>query len=285
MLVVFTDLDGTLLERRTCSWAAARPALRRLAQLRVPLVFCSSKTRAEILFWRRRLGNRHPFIAENGGGIFIPPGYFAVPKNLPLSGGLFTVALGSPYARLRAEFVRLRRLLGADVRGFGDMTAAEIAARTGLTLHQARLARQRDFDEPFVFCAEEDKRFLRAIEAAGRSWTRGELYHLKGDHDKGRAIRLLLERYSPEQGSKGPRSGKAVLSAGLGDGLNDLPMLREVDRSFLVGLPGGGHAAGIDFPGLIRTRGAGPAGWNEAVMVLLDEFFPGRAGKEKGERE
>lgn len=272
MLVVFTDLDGTLLEGRGCSHEAARPALRRLARLRVPLVFCSSKTRAELLFWRRRLRNRHPFVSENGGGVFIPAGYFPGRERLPRAGGLAALPLGVPYARLRREFVALRQRLGADVRGFGDMSASEVAALTGLTRQQARLAQQRDFSEPFVFAAGEEPRFLRAIEAAGRNWTRGELYHLMGGHDKGRAVSLLLARYR----RLGP-----VRSAALGDGLNDLPMLRAVERPFLVRRPGG-FAPGVDFPGLARTRAVGPAGWNEALMALLDEIgaaaAPGRDG-------
>ncbi len=284
MLVIFTDLDGTLLEQGTCSWTAARPALRRLARLQVPLVFCSSKTRAEILFWRRRLGNGHPFISENGGGIFMPPGTVAGIKGLPLTDGLATVALGSPYARLRAEFVRLRQQLGVPVRGFGDMSVAEVAALTGLSLFQARLARQRDFDEPFVFTGGDPGRFLRAIEASGRSWTRGEIYHLLGNHDKGRAVGILLGRYRKQHGREGRRRGQPVVSAALGDALNDLPMLRRVDRPFLVGRSGGGHAAGVDLPGLVRTRGSGPAGWNEAVMALLDELAAGKAAQRRGPR-
>lgn len=265
-LVIFTDLDGTLLSERTYSWSAARPALRRLARLRVPLVFCSSKTRAEILFWRRRLDNGHPFISENGGGIFIPRGYFPGLQGLPLTDGLATIALGIPYARLREEFSALRQKLGAGVQGFGDMTIAEISTLTGLPRAQAALARQRDFDEPFIFTAGSDARFLRAIEAAGRHWTRGRLQHLMGAHDKGRAVRLLIERFA--------RQGKAVASAALGDALNDLPMLQAVDHAFLVRRGDGGFASGVDFPGLTRTRGAGPAGWNEAVMALLDGLGP-----------
>lgn len=264
VLVVFTDLDGTLLSERTYSWVEARPALRRLARLRVPLVFCSSKTRAEILFWRRRLGNSHPFISENGGGIFIPKDYFPGRRGLPLTDGLACIAMGTPYACLRKEFTALRRELGADVRGFGDMTIAEISALTGLPQAQAALARQRDFDEPFIFTAGSGAHFLKAIEAAGRQWTRGRLQHLMGGHDKGRAVRLLIERFALGK--------EAVISAALGDGFNDLPMLQAVDHPFLVRQADGGFASGVDFPGLTRTREAGPAGWNEAIMALLDEL-------------
>ena len=277
MLVIFTDLDGTLLAERTFSWAAAAPALRRVAQLRVPLVFCSSKTRAEILFWRRRLDNAHPFISENGGGVFIPPGYFTGLENFPVSDGLVTMALGSPYARLREEFATLRQRLGVAVRGFGDMTASEISTLTGLPLEQAELARQRDFDEPFIFHAGADARFLRAIEESGRHWTSGRLQHLMGDHDKGRAVRLLIERFSGEW--------ETVESAALGDGFNDLPMLQVVEHPFLIRRSGGSFAADVDLPGLSRTRGEGPAGWNEAVMALLAGRLPvGAEGDRKARR-
>jgi len=32
--------------------------------------------RKEIEYYRKKLDNNHPFISENGGGIFIPKGYF-----------------------------------------------------------------------------------------------------------------------------------------------------------------------------------------------------------------
>jgi predicted mannosyl-3-phosphoglycerate phosphatase (HAD superfamily) len=103
-----------------------------------------------------------------------------------------------------------------------------------------------------------------------------------GDHDKGRAVRILLQRYARERGPHGPRRGDPVCSAGIGDGLNDLPMLRSVDRPFLVRRPGGRFDDDADFPGLARTRGEGPAGWNEAVMALLDEIGPAAPAAGKG---
>ncbi|HLF86164.1 MAG TPA: HAD hydrolase family protein, partial [Nitrospiria bacterium] len=71
-----TDLDGTLLHPKTYSFDAARPALTLIKERRIPLILCSSKTRGEIELYRKWLGNQHPFISENGGGIFIPRGYF-----------------------------------------------------------------------------------------------------------------------------------------------------------------------------------------------------------------
>lgn len=47
-MVVFSDLDGALLDHETYEFDAARPALDRLRRDGVPLVLCTSKTRAEV---------------------------------------------------------------------------------------------------------------------------------------------------------------------------------------------------------------------------------------------
>ena len=73
--VIFTDLDGTLLDHHTYSYDAARPALERLRKSEIPLIMVSSKTRIEIEVLRTEIGNREPFIPENGGAIFIPDDY------------------------------------------------------------------------------------------------------------------------------------------------------------------------------------------------------------------
>ncbi len=259
--IVFTDLDGTLLDQADYSFAAARPALGLIREREIPLVLCSSKTRAEIEELRSRLNNEHPFVAENGGGIFIPRGCFSVPFEAEDFDGYRLVRLGLPYAEIRRRFAALREKTGAKVRGFGDMSDAEVAELTGLPLAEAALARRRDFDETFVFDGPIDESFLKAIEAGGLHWTRGQYFHILGDHDKGRAVQLLLSLYQREYG--------AVASIGLGDGLNDLPMLRAVDRPVLVRHPDGGFDARIDLPGLIRTQQPGPSGWNDAVLQLL----------------
>ncbi|HEY7818443.1 MAG TPA: HAD hydrolase family protein, partial [Vicinamibacteria bacterium] len=85
-LVLFSDLDGSLLDSETYEFEAASDALRELSLRSVPLVLCTSKTKAECAPLRRRLKNRHPFIVENGAGIVIPPGYFGpgTPRRIDL---------------------------------------------------------------------------------------------------------------------------------------------------------------------------------------------------------
>lgn len=261
-VLVFTDLDGTLLDPVNYSFAAALAALEALRTQGIALVLCSSKTRAEMMLYRQRLDNNHPFIVENGGGVYLPSGYFATPivsdHTLP---GFERITLGTPHAEIRRQFVALRAQTGARVRGFTDMDVAEIAALTGLDAEQAALARQREFDEPFVFDGPVDAGFFQAIKSVGLNWTEGRLHHMLGQHDKGRAVRLLKALYELEHG--------AMTTLGLGDGPNDLPMLRAVDHAVLVRHPDGLANASLQLAGLTTTHHPGPAGWNDAVLDFL----------------
>jgi len=74
--VIFTDLDGTLLELETYSYAKALPSINYLRKKGIPIVFCSAKTRAEQEVYRKELQINDPFIVENGGAVFVFQGYF-----------------------------------------------------------------------------------------------------------------------------------------------------------------------------------------------------------------
>ena len=266
--VLFTDLDGTLLDAETYSWEAAKPALRRLEERAVPWILCTSKTRTELEPLRRALGHRHPFIVENGGAILIPEGYFTVPFTADqLADGYRTIRIGIPYPLLRAALKAIAEETGTVVNGFGDMHENEIARRTGLSAAAAGLAKTREYDEPFIVEGRPERRqtVLNRIESRGYRWTKGgRFYHLTGDNNKGRAVRIASEIYRRQYGS--------IVTVGLGDSLNDLPMLAVVDRTVLVQRPDGSDEDAIALPGLERAEGIGPVGWNRAVLGLLKEF-------------
>jgi mannosyl-3-phosphoglycerate phosphatase family protein len=261
--IVFSDLDGTLLHSRTYSFEKAKPALILLQEMNVPLVLVSSKTRAELEVWRDRLGNHHPFIVENGGAIFIPKDYFPFQVDGVLQDGYRVVSLGKPYESIRRRFMSLRDGMNVAVRGFGDMTVEEVMDLTGLPHDDAMLARRREFSEPFVFARRTDETFLQAIEGAGLRWTRGRLFHIMGDHHKGRAVSILNRMYKQQFGR--------IETIGIGDGLNDLQFLLNVDQPVLVRKLSGMYEEQMRIPNLMRTSRVGPAGWNEAVTQLLGQ--------------
>jgi len=101
-LIVFTDLDGTLLRHEDYDWSPASAAIAELKRRNVPLVIATSKTRAEIEYLRERIGNQDPFISENGGALYIPLGSTPRPIGLAVpKAGYMCVRFGANYARLR----------------------------------------------------------------------------------------------------------------------------------------------------------------------------------------
>ena len=128
MKVVFTDLDGTLLDSEDYSFRAALPALKHLKRNNVPWIMVTSKTRAEVEHWRTVLGNDHPFIVENGGAAFVPSGYFPIEVASTTRDGYTILEWGMKYERLIAALVPSTasttapmddaREMGAKVREF-----------------------------------------------------------------------------------------------------------------------------------------------------------------------
>lgn len=263
-IVVFTDLDGTLLDHDGYSFAGAADTLARLQQLAIPLIFATSKTRAEVEALQKTLQLDEPFIVENGGGLFFPPRF--APLHWPAlkaAGRYQLLRFGATYADIRHFFGTVRAAF--QLKGFGDMESAEIMARTGLSHDQANLARQREFTEPFVFLGEEKPVPLAELAAkAGFALTKGgRFYHLMGRlQDKGRAIRETLAILKAN-------NRPSAYSIGLGDSANDLPLLAAVDQPVLIPHPDGSHEP-CDIPNLQRAALPGSRGWGMAVDRLLE---------------
>jgi mannosyl-3-phosphoglycerate phosphatase len=265
MDLIFTDLDGTLLDHDTYAWEAARPALDRLGRQGIPWVLVTSKTRAEVEFWRRRLGNQHPFIVENGGAAYVPLRYFPDAVRGSIHRDPYEVLeWGTPYEELVADLARASQTSRCRVRGFHEMTVEETAALCDLPLEQAVLAKQREYDEPFLILDTDRAGVLAAaIEELGRSLTRGgRFWHILGANDKARAVGALAALF--EQGNAPLRT------IGLGDGLNDATFLNAVASPVLIRSPQVAELK-VRVPGGTVTDRPGPAGWNDAILALIGE--------------
>lgn len=271
--LVFTDLDGCLLDSNTYSFDAARPALELLAAHHMPVVLVSSKTRAEIEPLRHRLNHQGPFIVENGGAVFVPAGTFEFPLERGRRRSAYQVIeFGTPYAMLRDVLKQIEDAVDTPLTGFGDLSIDEIMHLTGLGLDAALRAKLREYDEPFLIQGPTSivEEVCRQIVVRGLQWTKGgRFFHLTGLNDKGQAARKLLECYRRQWRLEGALWD--VETVGIGDSLNDLPLLLAVDHPVLVQKPDGSYDADVQAPGLIYAPGAGPAGWNGAILDLLSQ--------------
>ena len=272
---VLTDLDGTLLDAHTYDWSPAVPALEALARAGVPLVICTSKTRAEVEALRVEMAHRDPFVVENGGAIYVPEGYFGsaaapfpgVATRLQPPGSCDrydVVELGLPYATLVEHLRDAARASGVTVRGWADMNLDEVARRCEMTTASARLAVAREYDEPFVITGEHvggAGRLQTELEARGVRLTRGDrFFHAMGAHDKGLAVRALVGLFRRAWGS--------MRFLAIGDAANDVAMLCEADEAIVIASPQAATVA-ARVSGARLTRAPGPAGWNDAVFEWL----------------
>jgi mannosyl-3-phosphoglycerate phosphatase len=264
-ILVLTDLDGTLLDAHTYDWSPARPALAELRRRGIPMVICTSKTRAEVDVLRHALDHRDPFIVENGGAIHVPVG--SVGARLEGStrhDGYDVIEIGAPYSTLVDTLRTAAERAGVAVRGWHAMAESEIAARCEMSPDAARLAMTRAHDEPFVIEDERPESAARlGVEVArlGARLTRGDrFFHILGAHDKGTAARRIIELYT--------RAWGAVATIAVGDAMNDVPMLTLAEVAVVIDSP---QAADVvtRVPGARRSSVAGPAGWNSEVLAAL----------------
>ena len=265
-IVIFSDLDGTLLDRDTYSFEPALPALRVIKQKGIPLVLSSSKTRAEIELYRKKMENDHPFISENGGGVFVPKGYF--PFQFPYDRELeeyFVLELGTFYLLIIEVLNSIKKETGIPIKGFSDLTEDELTSLCGLSLKEAEFAKKREYDEPFI--VEGGKREVGIVKEKIKEkemnyvWG-GRFHHILGKNDKGKAVEILKELYENQFFS--------IFTIGIGDSLNDLPMLLAVDHPIFL-KEKETISSEIPFKNMIWVEGTGPQAWNEAILNVVNE--------------
>ncbi|MHC1625438.1 MAG: HAD hydrolase family protein, partial [Methermicoccaceae archaeon] len=145
------------------------------------------------------------------------------------------------------------------------MTLDQIIEYTNLPRESALLARQRDYDEPFIVEPEECKsKVMEAVRESGFDIVAGgDFLHLTKGCDKGKATTILIHMYHQLE--------KDVMTIGIGDAENDVPMLSAVDMPVFVGGSNISSLQGLqDVPNLIRTSALGPDGFSEAIEMILE---------------
>ena len=264
-LLVFTDLDGSLLDHHDYSFTHASPVLDQLRERDIPVIPTSSKTRSEIEVLRQELGNRDPFIVENGAAVFIPENYFqTAPQDTVCRDGYWV----KEFSASRKHWLAVLNELASDFKGefdcFHQLGPEGIASITGLSLVEAGHANARDYSEPVKWLGSDSRKaeFVKALQSkAANPLQGGRFLTVAGDCDKARALIWLREVY---ESTLGP-----VLDIAIGDSGNDIAMLEAAHSALVVRSPV--H----EFPRLERTSkieystGFGPVGWAEGVQHWL----------------
>lgn len=272
-VLIFTDLDGTLLDHHSYRFEAALPTIKFLEQAGIPWILNTSKTLAELRDLVKALGNHHPLILENGGGIAFPE-TCPLPPNMPHStptrvGDYQLIALGAQRSYILSVLEPLKQAF--RFQGFDTLTEGELVELTGLSATQARQARERHFSEPLVWQDRPERLADFAAELAAHSLTLlrgGRFIHVLGQSDKGQAMQWVT-KYCFKSETADSRG--ALVTIALGDSDNDRAMLQAADHAIVIRSPV--HAPlTINHPHLHISTRTGPQGWAESLSRTLREL-------------
>ena len=267
LIVVFTDPDGTLLDHRAHPCIPSCEAFRVLADHQVPLVLCSSRTRAECEIIQQEFHFRHPFISENGGAVYLPRGYFSSSSDPADMSGYDVIPFGGPHQHVVEILRQTAEGQAIEVRGFNGMSVQEVADECGVTLAEARLAQLREYGEPFRILSSDPavhSRLIGALRRAGLRCVNGRgVHHVSFGADVRRSVHALASLYRQRFGR--------VLTVGVSGGLTDPSLLREVDIPIVV-LDSEVDSARVlrRLPNARVTSASGSAGWDEAILLAVE---------------
>jgi mannosyl-3-phosphoglycerate phosphatase len=197
--VVFCAID-TIVPVRGKSLAGFEEFGAKLDHAGLPAVWVTARSRAQMDEPRRKFGHQHPFIGEDGCGVYLPEDYFHLRPAKTVRMGRFTcipVAETQPAASEALE--SLAEHTGVSVVPLRSLAPRELAQNTSLPERDAELARQRDFDELFFFAGASDadiKRFVtEARERKIESRQHGVLWSLAVGASLGQCVRELSKLY------------------------------------------------------------------------------------------
>lgn len=273
--LIFTDLDGSLLDHENYSFKAASPVLDELESIKIPVIPITSKTFAEVEKLRITLNNRHPFIIENGAAIAIPNHYFStMPHACFEKSGFCIIANSQPRQHwnnlleenaqeFKDEFETFTSIVSD--RGFKG-----IQDITGLSLDQAKLSNKREYSEPIHWLGSDQRKqtFIEQLTVAGGTLLQGGRFLSLGDKvGKGTTLVQLAKIYQQLNGLQ------AVHSLAIGDSGNDISMLEAATSAIII-------RSKTHLPptlnrnnNLIVSRDFGPQGWAESVSFWLKNFL------------
>jgi mannosyl-3-phosphoglycerate phosphatase len=263
--LIFTDLDGTLLDHNSYSAKPADLLIQQIIDRSIgSVVPITSKTQAELRLLQQSIPVSDTIdVTENGSVIHVPPG-------LPFEGvsGPENILLGIEYAEILDRIRKLPHILRQHIIGFADMSVDEVAKATGLAIAEARLAKERQATEPFLWSGSDmQMEELEALMAVAniRIQRGGRFYHFTGHATKQRAMARIKGAFVKRK----PES--EIISIALGDGPNDLAMIEAADIGVIMPNPDGVTIASTKSH-VRAAPAAGPQGWVMAIREIFAEL-------------
>ncbi len=258
-ILIFTDLDGSLLHRDTFKFDGIKDYIKKLLSKGIFIIPNTSKTEKEILEFNNELGSNLPYITENGATI---NGLDLLNPNLPKE-----LILGKDKNNLINIFKKLvPENLQNKCKWLSNMDKKKQSLIFGLEDEKLNMALDRKYSIPFIFegTKSEMKQLSTIVKKKGLALQEGgRVINLTDKVNKAKALQVFVRFFK--------KNNKNIKTIAVGDNYNDLDMLRSCDVPCLV-FNDKFKLDQINIDNLIFSNKPSPEGWADVIKKALDKL-------------
>ena len=255
-VLIFTDLDGSLLHRDTFKFDEIKDYLMELISKGIYIIPNTSKTEKEILDFNSELGLSLPYISENGASINgLDLLNSELPKELILS-------------REKDDILNIfKNIVPLNLQNkcnlLSEMNKINQSLIFGLEDKKLEMALDRKYTIPLIFKGSKNEKIelSKIIKNEGLYFQEGgRVINLTDRTNKAKALQVFVRFYKKYQ--------KNVKTIAVGDNFNDLNMLKTSDFPCLV-FNDQFTLDEIPIKNLIISNKPSPEGWADVIKMAL----------------
>ena len=258
-ILIFTDLDGSLLHRDTFKFDPIKDYIKSLLDSGIIVIPNSSKTEKEIENFNEELGTKLPFISENGSAIH---GLNLINQNFPTK-----IIL----SREKEELLKIfnekipEKLINKCVQ-ISKLTKKAQEKIFGQKDDKLKDALKRKYTLPFVFNGNnsEKNKLLKILSSNSLTLQEGgRVLNLCDDINKIKSMNRIIKILK--------KTEDKIKTIAVGDNYNDLEMLKNSDVPCLV-FNDQFKLDKINIDNLIFSNKPSPEGWADMIKMALEKI-------------
>ena len=259
-IIIFTDLDGTLLDRDTFKFDKIFSYLIELILEDICIIPNSSKTRQEVEFFNKELDENLSYVVENGAAIY----------NLNLINSSFPekISLSRETSEILKIFEKKVSIkLRSKCKFINKLSIDKQVKILGLSKQKIKFALNREYTIPLLFDGSKNEKtsFFKSVSDAGLSLQEGgRVINLCDKVSKAQAMKKVIKIFKKI-------SKEELITIGVGDNFNDLEMLKNSDIPCLV-FNDKFTMEKININNCLVSKKPAPEGWEEVVKLALDKI-------------
>ena len=259
-VLIFSDLDGTLLNRDTFSFDEIKNYILYLISNDISLIPNSSKTKEEINEFNKKLGEDLPYVVENGAAIF---DLHLINSNFPEE-----IVLSREIEEILTIFnEKIPKNLVSKLKFLHNLDLSDQMKILGLSKEKIRNALKRKYSIPLLFNGNisEKREIKNLVKSAGLTLQEGgRVINLCDNVSKSMAMKKVVKLFNKISNDK-------LTTIAVGDNFNDLEMLKNSDIPCLV-FNDKFTLETININNCLVSKKSAPEGWEEIVKLALDKI-------------